>query len=141
MEQLVDKVTSIRACAKRLRLSCLMTNVTEVLLQAQKESPSYDDLLLTVLEAEVRSRDEKQLQQRMKAARLPLSHDLDKYDFSNPNCLTLTQLNQLRELHWVEEGYNLMLAGPCGVGKTYTAAGLLADAIRKGYRGYFRSVD
>lgn len=141
MEQLVDKVTAIRACAKRLRLSCLMTNVTEVLIQAQKESPSYDDLLLTVLEAEVRSREEKQLLQRMKAARLPLSHDLDKYDFSNPNGLTPTQLNQLRELHWVEEGYNLMLAGPCGVGKTYTAAGLLADAIRKGYKGYFRSVD
>ena len=55
MEQLVDKVTAIRACAKRLRLSCLMTNVTEVLMQAQKESPSYDDLLLTVLEAEVKS--------------------------------------------------------------------------------------
>lgn len=81
-------------------------------MQAQKESPSYDDLLLTVLEAEVKSREEKQLLQRMKAARLPLSHDLDKYDFSNPNGLTPTQLNQLRELHWVEEGYNLMLAGP-----------------------------
>ena len=77
MEQLVDKVTAIRACAKRLRLSCLMTNVTEVLMQAQKESPSYDDLLLTVLEAEVKGREEKQLLQRMKAARLPLSHDLD----------------------------------------------------------------
>ena len=71
MEQLVDKVTAIRACAKRLRLSCLMTNVTEVLMQAQKESPSYDDLLLTVLEAEVKSREEKQLLQRMKAAVLP----------------------------------------------------------------------
>lgn len=57
----MDKVTAIRACAKRLRLSCLMTNVTEVLMQAQKESPSYDDLLLTVLEAEVKSREEKQL--------------------------------------------------------------------------------
>ena len=77
MEQLVDKVTAIRACAKRLCLSCLMTNVTEVLMLAPKESPSYDDLLLTVLEAEVKSREEKQL------------------------------------LHWVEEGYNLMLAGPC----------------------------
>ena len=64
MEQLVDKVTAIRACAKRLRLSCLMTNVTEVLMQAQKESPSYDDLLLTVLEAEVKSREEKQLLQQ-----------------------------------------------------------------------------
>lgn len=141
MEQLTDKVTAIRASAKRLRLSCLMSTATDMLLQAQKESPSYDDFLLSVLSAEVRSREEKQQSLRMKAARLPISHDLDQYDFSVPNGLSPTQLNQLRELHWVEEGYNLMLAGPCGVGKTYTAAGLLADAIKKGYKGYFRSVD
>lgn len=141
MEQSVDKITAIRASAKRLRLSCLISDAADVLMRAQKESPSYDDLLLDVLNAEVRSREEKQLQQRLKAARMPLAHDLDKYDFSCDNGLTPTQLNQLRELHWVEEGYNLMLAGPCGVGKTYTAAGLLNDAIRKGYKGYFRSVD
>ena len=141
MEQLTDKVTAIRASAKRLRLSCLMSTATEMLLQAQKESPSYDDFLLSVLNAEVKSREEKQQALRIKAARLPISHDLNQYDFSVPNGLSPTQLKQLRELHWVEEGYNLMLAGPCGVGKTYTAAGLLADAIRKGYKGYFRSVD
>ena len=128
MEQLTDKVTAIRASAKRLRLSCLMSTATEMLLQAQKESPSYDDFLLSVLNAEVKSREEKQQALRMKAARLPISHDLNQYDFSVPNGLSPTQLKQLRELHWVEEGYNLMLAGPCGVGKTYTAAGLLADA-------------
>lgn len=141
MEQGIDKIAAIRASAKRLRLSCLTSDAAGVLMRAQKESPSYDDLLLDVLNTEVKSREEKQLLQRLKAARLPAAHDLDKYDFSNVNGLSPTQLNQLRELHWVEEGYNLMLAGPCGVGKTFTAAGLLYDAISKGYKGYFRSVD
>ena len=34
-----------------------------------------------------------------------------------------------------------MLAGPCGVGKTFIASGLCADAIDKGYKAYFRSMD
>ena len=55
--------------------------------------------------------------------------------------LSLTQLNQLRELHWVEAGYNIMLAGPSGVGKTYVASGLCADAIEHGYKAYFRTME
>ena len=34
-----------------------------------------------------------------------------------------------------------MLAGPSGVGKTYIAAGLCADAINRGYKAYFRTMD
>ena len=141
MEQTIDKVTAIRSGAKRLRLSCLTMNTADVLLKAQRECPSYDDFLLEVLNAEVKSREEKQLQMRYKAAKLPLSHNLDLFDFSMSNGLGVTQLNQLRELHWVEEGFNIMLAGPCGVGKTFIAAGLCADAINRGYKAYFRSMD
>lgn len=32
-------------------------------------------------------------------------------------------------------------SGPCGVGKTFIAAGLCADAIEKGHKAYFRSMD
>ena len=34
-----------------------------------------------------------------------------------------------------------MLAGPSGVGKTYVASGLCADAIEHGYKGYFRTME
>lgn len=99
MEQLVDKVAAIRSSAKRLRLSCLTADTAELLRKARRECPSYDDFLLEVLDAEVRSREEKQLQLRYKAARLPLAHNLDMYDFSMSNGLGVTQLKQLRELH------------------------------------------
>lgn len=136
-----DKTTAIRGYAKRLRLSGLTANVQDILLKAQKESPSYDDFLSRVLEMEIRGREERQKISRLKAARLPLAHDLDLYDHSMSNGLGTTQLNQLRELHWVDGNYNLMLTGPCGVGKTFIAAGLCADAIDKGYKAYFRSMD
>lgn len=131
----------IRSQARRLRLSSLTTNVADVLLQAQRDTPSYDDFLSEVLQTEIEGRDEKQTVIRMSLAKLPASHNLDLYDQMTSNGLSLVQLKQLRELHWLEDSYNILLAGPSGVGKTFIASGLCYDAIRKGYRGIFRTME
>lgn len=141
MEEYTNKILLIKSYAKRLKLSWLGTNVSEMLLDAGTNSPSYDDFICNLLTHEVQGREERQRLKRLKEAHLPLSHNLDQYDHNVSNGLTKTQLNQLRELHWIEEGFNLMLSGPSGVGKTYIAAGLCSDAINKGYKAYFRSMD
>ena len=41
---------------------------------------------------------------------------------------------------WIDQIYNLVLMGPSGTGKTYIAAGLVNDAIKKGYRAYFTTM-
>lgn len=69
-----------------------------------------------------------------------MEHDLDLYDYSFTSGINATQLRQLRELNWLDHCYNLMLSGPSGTGKTYISAGLGYDAIRKGYKVYFRNV-
>lgn len=135
------KLTLIKSLAKRLRLSSLCVNASDLLITAQKTSPSYDDFLCNALEQEVQCRTEKQLVQRRKLARMPMSHNLDNYDSSLSNGISSTQLNQLRELHWIDECYNILLTGPCGVGKTLIASGLCNDAINKGYKAYFRSME
>ena len=70
----VNKVTAIRSYAKRLKLSWLSVNVTELLVKAGKESPSYDDFLDYFLFQEVAGREERQRLKRLKEARLPMSH-------------------------------------------------------------------
>lgn len=35
----------------------------------------------------------------------------------------------------------MIVMGPSGVGKTYLAAGLCSDAIQKGYKAYFRTME
>ena len=124
-----DKLSIIRSHARRLKLSWIGANVAETLVRAQSASPSYDDFLIDLMQSEVASREAHRKILRYKNARLPMSHDLDQYDFTMSGGLSMTQLHQLRELHWVEAGFNIMLAGPSGVGKTFIAAGLCADAI------------
>lgn len=50
-------------------------------------------------------------------------------------------MNQLRELNWIDQLYNIMLMGPSGTGKTMIASGLCADAVNKGYAAYFRTME
>ena len=131
----------IKAQASRLRMSGIGTNLVSLLDIAQKDSPSYDEFLFNIFSYEVKERDAKQELLRMKTARLPLNHDLDNYDFTFTSGLNPTQLNQLRELNWLDQCYNVMLSGPSGTGKSYISAGLGYDAIRRGYKAYFRNMN
>jgi DNA replication protein DnaC len=70
-----------------------------------------------------------------------LVHDLINWK-DNPDCgISIHQVAQLKECLWLEQNFNLMMLGPSGTGKTFLAAGLCHEALRKGYRACFRTMD
>jgi DNA replication protein DnaC len=127
--------------ASQLNLTGIKDQMEELIRKATEDKISYADFSLRLLKTEINRRSERDLERRMKVARLPLNHDLEQYDFSFTNGLSKQQLNQLRECIWLEQNYNIVLMGPCGVGKTLTAAGLCNDALKKGYKAYFRTME
>jgi len=133
-------IPQIKKHATRLRLSGISSNITNLLLDAQNHSPSYDEFVFNLFSYEVKERETKQQLLRMKLAKLPVNHNLEEYDHSFTCGLNPTQLNQLRELNWLDQCYNIMLTGPSGTGKTYISAGLGYDAIQRGYKAYFRNI-
>lgn len=137
----MDKVATIKSHLKKLKLRALSDSFDEVISWAETEKPSYTELAKVLLEKEISHRKEQDLQQRRKLAKLPLSYNLDNYDDSQDNGLQKQQLNQLRELNWLDKNFNIILMGPSGVGKTYIAAGLCFDAVTKGYRTYFKTME
>ncbi len=54
--------------------------------------------------------------------------------------LSRKQLNQLKELTWIEQLYNIIFLGLPGVGKTHLAIGLGLEAIHQGYKVMFISM-
>jgi DNA replication protein DnaC len=131
----------IKRQATRLRLSAIGGNINRLLEEAEQNSPSYDEFIYNLFSEEVKGREAKQLMVKMKLARLPVNHDLDNYDFKFASGLSATQLNQLRELNWLDQCYNIMFSGPSGTGKTFISAGLCYDAIQRGYKAYFRGMN
>ncbi|MGC9344243.1 MAG: IS21-like element helper ATPase IstB [Bacteroidales bacterium] len=135
------KTQKIIEYASQLNLGSLKEQLEEVIHEADQKKSSYSDFALKLLKLEIDHRTKRDLERRIKTAWLPLNHDLDLYDHSFTNGLKKQQLNQLRECIWLEQNYNLVLMGPSGVGKTYIAAGLCSDALKNGYKAYFRTME
>ncbi len=136
----MTKTEIVKQHCKQLNLSALSSELDGVLIDAENEKISYLEFVKKLFETEIEHRMEKDKQRRIRQARLPLSFNLDLYDFTNVNGLEKQQLNQLRELKWLEQNFNIILMGPSGTGKTYIAAGLCFDAVEQGYRAYFKSM-
>ncbi len=137
----MTKTEIIKNHCRQLKLSALSAQLDEVVAKAEKDKVSYIEVIKTLMEREINHRREKDMEKRTKQARLPLSYNLDLYDYSFSNGLEKQQLNQLRELKWLEQNFNLILMGPSGTGKTYIAAGLCFDAVEQGYRAYFKTME
>ncbi len=137
----MTKTELIKSYCAKLRLSALSTNFDQLVAEAEKNQLSYLDLIKNLMESEVNYRKQKDLERRTKMARLPLQYNLELYDHSYQNGLGKKQLNQLRELIWLEQNFNIILMGPSGTGKTYIAAGLCFDAVHKGYLAYFKTME
>lgn len=137
----MTKTELIKSQCKHLHLTALSANLDEVVANAETQKVSYLELIKMLMDKEINHRKQKDLQTRTKKARLPLNYNLDNYDFSFPNGIEKQQLNQLRELKWLEQNFNVILMGPSGTGKTFIAAGLCFDAVDKGYRAYFKTME
>jgi DNA replication protein DnaC len=135
------KTQVIMEYAAQLKLSGIHASLEEIISDANQQKSSYVDFAMNLLKLEVDNRSKRDLERRQKTAWLPLNHDLEEYDHSFTNGMSRQQINQLRECMWLEQNFNLVLIGPSGVGKTYLAAGLCNDALKKGYKAYFRTME
>lgn len=137
----MEQIKRIKQYADHLRLTMLRNQAESFIHQAQIDNPGYLQYTCDILEQEVRQRQKTDLERRIKLARLPRNHNLDFYDYTFSAGINKQQLNQLRELVWLEQAYNIVLMGPSGTGKTYIAAGLVNQAINKGFRAYFTGIE
>lgn len=137
----MTKTEVIKNQCKQLNLSAILSGLDELIIDAENSKISYLELVKNLFETEVKHRMAKDKERRTRQARLPLSYNLDLYDFGCENGLEKQQLNQLRELKWLEQNFNIILMGPSGTGKSYIAAGLCFDAVDQGYRAYFKSME
>lgn len=126
---------------KQLRLSALATKVQPMADQAAADQISYLDFAEKLLEVEIKHRHHRDLERKVKVARLPRNHDLRGYDCSLVEGMPSARMEQLKELTWLDQNFNLIAMGPNGIGKSFLAAGLCHHAIQQGYRAYFRPMD
>lgn len=137
----MKEIDKIRQYADALRLTLLKNQPEPLIHEAQINKPGYLEFTCMLLEREVKQRQKTDLDRRLSLARLPKDNNLDQYDFNHSNGISKPQLKELRELLWLDQNYNLILMGPSGTGKTFIASGLIHDAVKAGYKAYFKTME
>ncbi len=130
----MDNLQEIKAYASTLSLIHTKNELEHLIHEAESKEISYTEFLLEILGSEIKHRQDKARERRIKEAGFPYPKYLKDFDLNFCHSLTRKQLNQLSELNWIDGIYNLILSGPPGVGKTHLAIALGYHACENGYR-------
>ncbi len=102
-------------------------------LQSRDEAAdlSHAEWLGLLIDREATNRSTKKFQSRMRAAKLRhVGASLEDVDYRTPRGLDKALFLKLAGGQWIAEHRNLLITGPCGVGKTWLACALAQKACR-----------
>ena len=99
---------------------------------------TYEDFLQRLLEAELLAREDSVAQRRIREAKFPDLKTLDMVDWEELQGVSRPVIGQLATCGFVEQGEDVILAGPIGTGKSMLAIALGIEAARRRYRVTFR---
>ena len=113
----------ISSHCKQLRLPAIGEQVQHMADEASTAGISYLQFAEDLLEVEIKHRNQRDQERKLKTARLPGTHDLRDYDCSLVEGMPAARLEQLKELTWLDQNFNMIIMGPNGIGKSFLAAG------------------
>ena len=131
----------LEAGLRRLKLARIRALAPELLATAKVQRWAPEEVLRTLIEAELVARDASNAANRLKAAAFPVHKSLDTFDVA-VSSIPATTFEYLASLEWVRTRANLALVGPAGTGKSHTLIGLGVAAVAAGHKvKYFSAAD
>jgi len=126
---------------KKLGLMGISQSVDVYLESAAGRDASFVELIDELLEEEVRIRQERTYETKVKMAGFPARKTIDSFDFGFQPSVDKKQIKDLLTLRFMSEGVNIIFLGPPGVGKTHLAVAIGMAACQVGHSVYFTSAD
>jgi len=126
---------------KKLGLLGISQSVDAYLESSVAEELSFVETLGRLLEEEVRIRQERTYETKVKMAGFPGRKTVDSFDFGFQPSVDRRQVKDLLTLRFMSDGVNIIFLGPPGVGKTHLAVAIGMAACQAGRSVYFSSAD
>lgn len=118
---------------KRLKLSAVRQLAPEVLHTAKVQRWTPEEVLRTLIEAEITARDESNQRNRLRGAGFPVTKTLDEFTVTASSVPQPT-FDYLAGLEWIPKAENLCLVGPAGTGKSHLLVALGHAAVAAGHK-------
>lgn len=118
----------VREGLETLRLTRMKESLDEVLASPPREDLSRPEWLWRLLEPQVRERLEGRVERRIRESRLPARKTLTAFDFDFQPKLDRDLVLELATLRFIDQAFNVLLAGMSGTGKSHIAMALALAA-------------
>jgi DNA replication protein DnaC len=128
----------LAAGLRRLKLAAMRQLAPELLITAKTQRWAPEELLRTLVEAEITAREASNARTRLKNAAFPVTKTLDQFDLTVSTIAQAT-FAYLASLEWITARENLCLVGPAGTGKSHLLVALGMAAVQAGHKVRARS--
>lgn len=110
------------------------------LSSALAQGLSFEERFGMLVDQEQTFRENQRLKRLLKTAKLKANACVEDIDYSHNRGLDRAQMASLNSSDWISRGFNLILTGPTGCGKTWIACALGNQACRHGLSVLFQRV-
>jgi DNA replication protein DnaC len=126
---------------RALKLDGMAQAFVELEAQEDAHNLAHAEWLALLLDREAADRNTRRFQTRLRAARLRHSQaSIEDIDYRAPRRLDKSLFQQLATCRWIADHRNLLLTGPCGVGKSWLSCALAQKACRDGHTVHYARV-
>ena len=129
-----DTTERIRGYLKTLKLNRIAAALDEELARAAREATPCAEVLERLLALEAGALTERQIERRIKDAKLPERKLLADFDFAFQSGVDKRQIMELATLGFAGRNQGVILAGNSGTGKSHIAKALLLIGCQKNFR-------
>ena len=120
-----------------LRFTGMVKALTEQAALPEIDQLSFEERLGLLVDREMTERADRQLQTRLRQAKLKHNACVEDIDYKSERTLDQSLIRELVTGRWIQHHLNLIILGPAGVGKTWIACALANKACRDGYRARY----
>ena len=118
---------------KQLRLSGILDSLETRNREAIDAKMSYPDFLALLIGDEVARREQKKFNTRVRRAGFRSQKTLEEFDFDFAKHLNRALIEELATCRYINEKVAVLIAGPCGTGKSHLAQAFGHCAVRAGF--------
>ncbi len=133
-------IEQLQSMFKTLKMPYAAASLDEIIKRGIDNNLTREKFLEEILLLEIADKEKRKIEKRMKIAGFPEYRTISDFNVNEQRALSQKQINQLKELTWLGQGYNIVLLGPTGAGKTLLSVGIGVEAVNSGYNVIFTTM-
>jgi DNA replication protein DnaC len=122
---------------ERMQLHGFVHGLKEQLASTSYTSLNFEERLGLLVDREITEQENRRLSARLRHAKLRHNACMEDIDYRAGRTMDKSLILSLASCGWIKERCNVLLSGPCGVGKSFIACALAHKACLEGYTALY----